>query len=237
LQAKGLLATEAFVSIPIAGVEGGVLSIRSHFFEFIEDTGDVLLAHQIQKGKSYSVVVTTGGGLYRYQLQDVVEVMGHWRQAPRIRFVGKADHISDWFGEKLEERFVASVLETLFARHQIFPTFAMLAPDDMDGFRYVLYLESDGRARDILAAELDSALRENFHYDYCRKLGQLHGAQVQYVRRGVETYLMACQARGQRLGNIKVSVLQKNTGWQDWFVSPSSPTGKGVPSPIAKGPG
>jgi len=241
LQAKGLLATEAFVSIPIAGVEGSVLSIRSHFFEFINDAGEILLAHQIQKGKTYSVVVTTGGGLYRYQLQDVVEVMGHWKQAPRIRFVGKADHISDWFGEKLEERFVANVLETLFARHQIFPTFAMLAPDDMDGFRYVLYLESDGRARDILAAELDSALRENFHYDYCRKLGQLHGAQIQHVTRGVETYLMACQSRGQRLGNIKVSVLQKNTGWQDWFASPSSPTlpptGKGVPSPIAKGLG
>src|SRR5688572_3537067 len=39
LQAKGLLATEAFVSVPIAGLEDSVLSIRSHFFEFIDDTG------------------------------------------------------------------------------------------------------------------------------------------------------------------------------------------------------
>jgi hypothetical protein len=217
LQAKGLLATEAFVSVPIAGVEGSVLSIRSHFFEFIDDTGDVLLAHQIQNGRTYSVVVTTGGGLYRYQLQDVVEVIGHWKQVPRIRFVGKADHISDWFGEKLEERFVTNVLENVFARHQISPAFAMLAPDDSDGFRYVLYLESDDHAHDMLAEELDSALRENFHYDYCRKLGQLGVAQVQHVTGGVEKYLMACQARGQRLGNIKVSVLQKNTGWSKWF--------------------
>nr|MDQ3005559.1 GH3 auxin-responsive promoter family protein [Chloroflexota bacterium] len=220
LQAKGLLATEAFISVPIAGVEGSVLSIRSHFFEFIDDTGDVLLAHQIQKGKAYSVVVTTSGGLYRYQLQDVVELLGHWKQVPRIRFAGKADHISDWFGEKLEERFVAGVLENLFARHQIAPAFAMLAPDDMDGFRYVLYLESAGHADERLAEDLDSALRENFHYDYCRKLGQLEVAQLQHVTRGVETYLMACQARGQKLGNIKASVLQKNTGWKDWFISP-----------------
>ena len=92
-----------------------MLSIRSHFFEFIDDAGELLLAHQIQKGKTYSVVVTTGGGFYRYQLQDVVEVIGHWKQIPRIRFVGKADHISDWFGEKLEERFVANALENLFA--------------------------------------------------------------------------------------------------------------------------
>jgi GH3 auxin-responsive promoter len=228
LQPKGLLATEAFVSVPIVGVEGGVLSIRSHFFEFINDVGEILLAHQIQKEKTYSVVVTTGGGLYRYQMQDVVEVIGHWKQVPRIRFVGKADHISDWFGEKLEERFVANVLESLFARHQISAHFAMLAPEDMDGFRYVLYLESDDHADDILTEDLDSALRENFHYDYCRKLGQLEAAQICHVTRGVETYLSACQARGQKLGNIKASVLQKNTGWKDWFVGSPLHMGEGL---------
>src|ERR1043165_7254360 len=74
LQGKGLLATEALVSVPIVGVEGSVLSIKSHFFEFIDDSGEVLLAHQVEKGKSYSVVVTTGGGFYRYQLQEVIEV-------------------------------------------------------------------------------------------------------------------------------------------------------------------
>jgi len=227
LQPKGLLATEAFVSVPIVGVEGGALSIRSHFFEFINDVGEILLAHQIQKGKTYSVVVTTGGGLYRYQMQDVVEVIGYWKQIPRIRFIGKADHISDWFGEKLEERFVANILENLFARHQISPTFAMLAADDMDGFRYVLYLESNDRADHVLAEDLDSALRANFHYDYCRKLGQLETVQINRVRGGVETYLQACQSRGQKLGNIKASVLQKNTGWSKWFAKSPLPLGEG----------
>ena len=217
LQAKGLLATEAFVSVPVVGVEGSVLSIRSHFFEFVNEAGETFFAHQIQKGKTYSMVVTTGGGLYRYQLQDVVEVIGHWKQIPRLRFVGKADHISDWFGEKLEERFVSNVLEKVFAKHHISPTFAMLAPDDNNGFRYVLYLESDDHLGDMLAEDLDNALRENFHYDYCRKLRQLEAAQITCVTRGAEIYLQACQARGQKLGNIKASVLQKNTGWGKWF--------------------
>jgi hypothetical protein len=35
LQPKGLLATEAFVSLPMAGADGGVLAVRSHFFEFL----------------------------------------------------------------------------------------------------------------------------------------------------------------------------------------------------------
>jgi hypothetical protein len=217
LQRKGLLATEAFVSVPIIGVEGSVLSINSHFFEFINDSGEPLLAHQIQKGKTYSVVVTTGGGFYRYQLQDVIEVIGHWKQTPRIRFVSKADHISDWFGEKLEERFVANVLENVFEAHHISPVFAMLAPENNDNhFRYVLYLENDDCGKN-LATDLDKALRENFHYDYCRKLGQLAEAQVIHVTRGAKSYLYACQARGQKLGNIKPSMLQKNIGWREWF--------------------
>ena len=223
LQGKGLLATEAIVSVPIVGVEGSVLSINSHFFEFIDDSGEALLAHQIQKGKTYSVVITTGGGFYRYQLHDVIEVVGQWREIPCIRFVGKADHVSDWFGEKLDERFVARALEDVFAQHNSSPSFAMLAPDDQNGFRYVLYLESDVYlAR--LGTELDSALRENFHYDYCRKLGQLESLQVVYVMHGTETYVKACQSGGRKLGNIKPSVLQKTLGWHDWFETSTQPT-------------
>jgi hypothetical protein len=217
LQGKGLLATEAFVSVPTVGGEGSVLSVNSHFFEFIDESGASLLAHQIQKGKTYSVVVTTGGGLYRYQLHDVIEVIGHWKQTPCIRFVGKADHISDWFGEKLEERFVANILGKVFGAHHISPAFAMLAPENDRGcFHYVLYLECDDRD-EILTTDLDRALRENFHYDYCRKLGQLGEVQIVHVSRGAETYLHACQTRGQKLGNIKPSVLQKNIGWREWF--------------------
>ena len=216
LQGKGLLATEAFVSLPIFGVDGSVLSLNSHFFEFVDDTGEVHLAHQLQRGKIYSVVITTGGGFYRYQLHDMVEVVGYWGQTPCIHFVGKANHISDWFGEKLEERFVERVLEDVFAKHGISPSFAMLAPDDANDFRYVLYLESEIYV-ESLSKVLDFALCANFHYDYCRKLGQLGAVEVVYVIDGAETYLKACQARGQKLGNIKQSVLQKTTGWQDWF--------------------
>jgi hypothetical protein len=225
IQGKGLLATEAFVSFPLAGLEGGVLAVNSHFFEFISETGDTLFAHQLEKGKAYSVVVTTGGGLYRYQLHDLVEVLGFWQQLPRLRFVGKADHISDWFGEKLEEHFVANVLQQVFAIHGLTPVFAMLAPEERhDGFCYVLYLESEGLFdTSILAQNLDSALRANFHYDYCRKLGQICCAQVVQVIRGAESYLRACQLRGQKLGDIKPLVLQKTQGWGKYFETSERP--------------
>lgn len=212
LQGKGLLATEAFVSFPLVGVEGGVLAVNSHFFEFLSESGEARLAHQLEKGKTYSVVVTTGGGLYRYQLHDIVEVVGHWKQIPCIRFVGKADHISDWFGEKLDERFVANTLAKIFAAHEIFPTFAMLAPDNDHSFHYKLYIEGTS-ADALLATDLDNALCENFNYSWCRKLGQIGPAQVTEIINGAETYLNTRQAHGQKLGNIKPCVLQKNIGW------------------------
>ena len=64
LQGKGLIATEAFVSLPLLPDCDPVLAVNSHFFEFNDtETGDIRLAHEVEEGKVYSVIVTTGGGL------------------------------------------------------------------------------------------------------------------------------------------------------------------------------
>lgn len=223
LQPKGLLATEAFVSLPLVGREGAVLSTAAHFFELLADSGEPRLAHQVEKGKTYAVVVTTGGGLYRYQLRDVVEVVGFVGEAPCLRFVGKTDQVSDWFGEKLDERFVAGVLRGLFERHRLEPSFALLAPERASGdLRYTLYLEA-GHLADAaaLTAELDRGLSENFHYAYCRRLGQLAPPRIAPVVDGQERYLSACQRLGQKMGNVKPSMLQKTTHWNEWLGAPA----------------
>ncbi|MCC7119360.1 MAG: GH3 auxin-responsive promoter family protein [Anaerolineales bacterium] len=217
LQPKGLLATEAFISFPLTGCNGGVLAITSHYFEFLAESGDLLLAHQLEKGKTYSVIVTTGGGLYRYQLNDLVEVTDFYHQIPCVKFIGKADKVSDYFGEKLNEQFVIGVLKELFAKRNLNPVFYMLAPDDASPFHYTLYLElperSSAQLPNDLAAQLDNSLRANFHYDYCRRLGQLAETQAVQIKDGSALYIQACQERGQKLGDIKASVLQKSTGW------------------------
>ncbi|MFY9825951.1 MAG: GH3 auxin-responsive promoter family protein, partial [Thermoanaerobaculia bacterium] len=227
LQPKGLLATEAFVSLPLVGRAGAALSTAAHFFELLADSGEPRLAHQVEKGATYSVVVTTGGGFYRYQLHDVVEVVGFVGEAPCLRFVGKTDQVSDWFGEKLNERFVAGVLRGLFERHRLEPSFALLAPERASGrsagdLRYALYLEIGLEAGHLadpaaLTAELDRALSENFHYAYCRRLGQLAPPRIAPVVDGQERYLRACQRQGQKMGNVKPSMLQKTTHWSEWL--------------------
>jgi len=231
-QGKGLIATEAFVSIPILALGTSVLACTSHFFEFLPVDPRTFspvstapkLAHQLEKGRTYAVIVTTGGGLYRYQLHDIIEVVDHLNQAPCLRFLGKGDKVSDWFGEKLNEQFVAAVLAGLMRELELTPDFAMLAPEDRGtGFRYTLYLELPPaqRGRQVhpdLTARLDRKLSENFHYDYCRKLGQLGAPGLFMIDRGAaEAFLGFCEDQGQRLGNIKPSSLQKTTGWDEVF--------------------
>jgi hypothetical protein len=218
IQGKGLLATEAFVTLPVDRAPGGVLAINAHFFEFLGLDGEPRLAHQLTPGGSYEVVVTTGGGFYRYQLHDQVEVVGFVGQTPCLRFVAKSNRMADRFGEKLNEGFVAGVLAQLFARYGLHPRFSLLAPAELPtGVRYVLYLELEQPLPDGLAQALDQALAANFHYDYCRRLGQLAAAQVQLIRHGAQHYLAVCQARGQRLGAIKPAVLDPQPGWEEHF--------------------
>src|SRR6185369_1456475 len=98
IQSKGLLATEAFVSIPWEAQHP--VAVMSHFFEFASANGEILLAHELRHGETYSVIVTTAGGLWRYRLGDLVEVDGLAAATPSLRFLGRGTSVTDLCGEK-----------------------------------------------------------------------------------------------------------------------------------------
>jgi hypothetical protein len=193
------------VTIPYDGAN--VLAYRSHFYEFC-DGDEVRLAHELEVGRRYQVVITTGGGLRRYDTEDIVEVTGYREQAPILRFIGRAHHVSDHFGEKLNEIFVRERLER--ALRNIPHAFAMLA---CDRDAYVLYIESDAPV-DVDA--LDASLRESHHYDLARRLGQLAPLRIMRVQNGAATYLRVKSAT-QKLGNIKIPALDREQGWSEKF--------------------
>jgi GH3 auxin-responsive promoter len=213
LQPKGLLATEAVVTIPFDGRHP--LAIRSHFFEFVEPDGRVRLAHELQRGMEYTLLLTTGGGLYRYKLGDRVMVNDFVLYTPSLRFLGKDDRVSDLFGEKLSDGFVARVLEQLFIGAP--PRFALLAPDrTAAGIAYTLFVASDRPTEPDLAARLERGLRLNPQYAWCVDLGQLGPARVARVGPGaMSAFIAASVARGQRLGDVKPVSLSAAAGWRD----------------------
>lgn len=223
VQPKGLIATEGFVSLPLAAAGGAVFSARSHLVEFRAvdpnlpeaATSEMLLAHELEPGRRYEVVLTTGGGLYRYRLGDLVEVTGHHGALPVLRFVGRLDRVSDLVGEKLNEAFVCEVLAGLGV-----PQARLEAAGDA----YLLHLDvpdadvrperhTDSPACDgtdvwptDLARLVDDALRANPHYDYARRLGQLR--PIVAVRRTREPLAILLGHAGQgRLGDVKPTAL------------------------------
>lgn len=234
VQPKGLLATEGCVSFPLVGAEGAALAIRSTFLEFlvVDESGvnvasdESHLAHELQIGRRYAVVITTGGGLYRYQLGDVIEVIGCSRQCPLVRFVGRLGIASDLVGEKLAEPFVRQAIESVLERQRLRSRFTLLAPSAMAPSGYRLYVQCDRDAsieERRLAIDLEQSLRANPHYEYAVRIGQLAPVRVEVLDSGGESawhiYERTCVSRGQKLGDIKPTSLDPHCDWEAAFAS------------------
>jgi hypothetical protein len=217
IQHKGLLATEAFVSLPYE--ECRPVAVRSHFFEFIDDDGRSKLVDELRRDAEYSVVVTTGGGLYRYRMGDRVRVDGFVERTPSLRFIGREDRVSDRFGEKLNDAYVSRLLNDILQPVASEISFVLLAPDERDeGVGYTLFLECRRDPPADLADRLERGLRRNYHYRCCVKFGQLAPARVFRVRRcAYRIYTEACRRKGTRIGAVKPTALSAESGWRPRF--------------------
>ncbi len=217
IQTKGLMGTEAAISVPLSGRRP--VAARSHFFEFLDDSDRSFLLHELQDRGEYSVVVTTAGGLYRYRTGDRIAVDGFIGSTACIRFVGRSDRVSDRFGEKLHDAHVARALSQVVDPLKLGVRFAMVAPDERDGVTaYTLYLESERRAPASVAKELHRTFCDNPHYRYCWELGQL--APVRLFRIAEDGHGIAVDRaleRGARLGDVKPVALSSEGGWSDRF--------------------
>jgi hypothetical protein len=226
VQGKGLLATEGVVTLPLFDSPAPVLAVRSHFYEFADPNQPEArprLAHELEQGREYVVLLSTSGGLLRYRLGDLVRVEGFLGSTPCLRFQGRADAVSDLVGEKLAATRVTAVLDTTLPT--VFngsrPRFAMLAPEWEAPPAYRLFLETDAPDERLAeAAEaIERALREGHHYRYARELGQLGPVRALRVTEGARRYEARCIALGQRAGDIKPADLHRQPGWTAHFTS------------------
>ena len=218
IQGKGLLATEGVVSLPLVDQGACLAAATSHFYKFIEQPGaPPQLLHELEAGHQYSVLLTTGGGLYRYRLGDRVRVVGFAENTPLLEFLGKEDGTSDLCGEKLSPAFVGSILAELSGERAFVSDFAMLAPSRRERPHYVLFLQGEAFRAD-LAVRLDKKLTQNPHYAYCRRLGQLAVPRIFQITSGAgECYLRRCVVLGQRAGAVKSVALHRLAGWEECF--------------------
>lgn len=221
VEAKGLLATEAVVTVPFE--EQRPLAVRSHFFEFLDNSGCPHIATDLEMDGEYDVVVTTGSGLYRYRLGDRVRVTGFLGRTPCLSFLGKTDKISNRLGEGLTDGHVAACMRRVLAPLDINTRFSMLAPFKQgEHLCYTLFIEVEGGLSDHLAgeiaAQLDQALMTGPDYRRCRQEGQLAPIQIfRIAGGGHRAYMHYMCSQGQRLSDIKPAVLDARSGWSNRF--------------------
>lgn len=214
IQPKGLVSTEAFVSIPLVNCQGSALAIQSHFFEFQPVDGadsSVRLAHELIEGHQYKVIVTTGGGLYRYQTQDVVSIVGSINETPLIQFCGRGDQTIDLVGEKLAEFFVEDAVRNALTESRLRNPRVLLVPDaKRPGYRlFVSCSQLMVPALEIRDA-VETRLSDNPYYKHAVQVGQLSPLSITIVEHPgelVQAYEDQLALSGVRRGDIKPTIL------------------------------
>ncbi len=163
-QGKGLWATEGVVTIPFQGHK--VLALQSHFFEFKDlQTGDVLPAWEVKKGREYQPLLWTSSGLLRYALQDRVQVSHFYKQTPCFEFKGRLQSV-DLVGEKMDAAWV----QELFLRRPEWRAITLIAARNPQTCYYLCHQSPE-------TVDIESELLELHHYKVARELGQLERAQ------------------------------------------------------------
>jgi len=197
---------------------GGLPTLHHHFLEFAEqdawDSGqrNCLTLGQLAAGRRYYVLFTTAAGLYRYFMNDLVDVTGFFHQTPLLRFVQKGRGVTSLTGEKLYEAQVIEAIQDAAARCRVRSSFFVLVADEV-AFAYRLYAQLDEGFRyeaDAMSRIIDQRLGElNIEYHGKRASGRLGPLAVSWLRGGTaDAYKQAAVAAGQREGQFKLAVLQ-----------------------------
>lgn len=191
-------------------------TLQDNYFEFIEPelwekgSRETVLLHELEVGKRYYIVVTTLDGLYRYFINDIVEVDGTHLNTPTFSFVQKGKGVTSLTGEKLyEEQVIESVQAAARSCGVVIDSFIVLA--DRQRFAYVIYVESNSTLNaDLFSKTLDQQIGiRNLEYAAKLKSGRIAPVGVIKVRLGTfELYKAHAIKSGQREGQFKLICLQ-----------------------------
>ena len=174
-----------------------LLSLRSHFFEFIPEaqidsaSPEVLLAHEIEPGQNYYILFTTSAGLYRYHINDVVQVKGHYHRAPLIEFQYKGGNVCSFTGEKLTELHVTTAMSQTLALHRWRCRYFTLLPVFRPSPHYQLLFEPEEISGDLPMPEFQGQLAAAFDQALCQTNSEY-----------------AAKRESQRLGAVAVAIIR-----------------------------
>lgn len=222
-------ASECRAGLVMDGKDNTTLFAHMHYFEFVreedleKENKEFLQLHQLEEGKRYSIYVTTYAGLYRYDMNDLVECTGHYGTIPTIKLIQKTNGIITITGEKLHEsQFIDAVHEAekiTNVKTKFFVGFA-----SVEESRYHFYYEFADESINMETAEkftgeVDRILKEsNIEYAAKRDSFRLKDSATHILQKdSFETYKARCIDMGARDGQFKLNLLMQDEKRHDMF--------------------
>jgi len=227
----GCLSTEARSAIPINDEgAGSVLAINTNFYEFVprEEMGKTpvktLLCDELEKGKEYYLIVTTAGGLYRYNIDDVIKVDGFFNKTPVIEFVQKGHNAISLTGEKVYESHISRAVDEAVAKTGVLVDFFSASVQMGKPHRYIFLAEfnqdpATAKKKEFLNALEEGLCSQNSEYKDIREQQLLDYPLLKVVKRGeFEKYRAKKISEGRHDGQFKVPALVADLNFQNNFV-------------------
>ncbi len=200
-----------------------------HFYEFMaeEDVDKIsdpealkhvkfYQLHELQQGKRYCPFVTTCSGLYRYNMNDLVEVGTPFFNTPRVFMIQKVNGIVTMTGEKLHERQFIEAVHQASAESKLEVKF-FVGFADLEQSLYRFYYEFEDQnleqsACDEFTKLVDKYLRQqNVEYVAKRDSLRVHDpVGYRLVENSFEKFKAACIAEGARDGQFKMNLLMQD---------------------------
>jgi hypothetical protein len=192
------------------------------FFEFIHESElenenpRIYQMDEVKKGERYNMVVTTSAGLYRYNMNDLVEITGFVNQFPSLKLIQKVNGTVNITGEKLHERqFVDAVHAAEKETGNRVAFFIGFADASKAVYRfYYEFVNADitPEKAENFTRVLDEYLKQyNIEYESKRSSHRLKAPETALlVRESFEKFKAICINKGYRDGQFKVNLLMED---------------------------
>ena len=221
-QELGYIATECRFGFPLDDTNESVLFPQFHYYEFVEESEldsphkHFLQIDELELGKRYCAYVTTYSGLFRYNMNDLVEVGGFYKNTPTVHMISKVNGIVSMTGEKLyEPQFMDAVHqaeEETGIKTKFFVGFA-----EVEESKYHFYFEFQDEKINQEQAEaftkvVDEKLQHiNVEYESKRQSFRLHAPETHILlSNAYARFKAACLKDGFRDGQFKFNLLMQD---------------------------
>ena len=221
IHGMGFAAAEGFFAMATKlDSHDGTLLPHTLFYEFLpinddDDEGDVddtkaLLIDQLELGKKYELVVTNFSGLYRYRMEDVVQVTGMHNNTPTIEFLYRRNLGMNLANEKTTTEMVdmaakqtADEMGNEFVGHSLYADYSTNPP------RYCMLAEPVNPVSEEDRQKYIDILDEKFksfnekYYKY-RRWGMINRPEVLFLQpKTYWDYREYLRSKGKVLNQVK----------------------------------